>query len=60
MSKQSKSTSRRNFLKMTTVGAPAVAAVSLTSERALAAEPKVKDGLKKDQYYYKYLELARF
>ena len=53
MSKQSKSTSRRNFLKMTTVGAPAVAAVSLTSERALAAEPKVKDGLKKDQYYYK-------
>ena len=60
MNKEKKSTSRRDFLKMTTVGAPAAAAVTLVGQKATASEHKPKGGLKKSDYYYKYLELAKF
>ncbi len=60
MSKQKKSTNRRDFLKMTTVGAPAAAAVTLVGQKASAVEQKPKGGLKKGDYYYKYIELAKF
>ena len=60
MSKNDKSTSRRDFLKMSAVGAPAAAAVSLVGNKALADETKKKLGLQKGAYYKKYLELAKF
>ena len=60
MSKNKKATNRRDFLKMTTVGAPAAAAVSIVGSKAAATEVKPKGGLKKGDYYYKYLELAKF
>jgi anaerobic selenocysteine-containing dehydrogenase len=60
MSKKDKSTSRRDFLKMSAVGAPAVAAVSLVGNNAVADETKKKAGLQKGAYYKKYLELAKF
>jgi len=60
MSKNDKSTSRRDFLKMSAVGAPAAAAVSLVGNKALADETKKKSGLQKGAYYKKYLELAKF
>ena len=55
-----KSTSRRDFLKMSAVGAPAAAAVSLVGNKAIADETKKKSGLQKGAYYKKYLELAKF
>ncbi len=60
MGKEKKSTNRRDFLKMTTVGAPAAAAVTLVGQKATASEHKPTGGLKKGDYYYKYLELAKF
>ena len=42
MSKNDKSTSRREFLKMSAVGAPAAAAVSLVGNKAVADEDKKK------------------
>ena len=59
MSKKDKSTSRRDFLKMSAVGAPA-AAVSLVGNNTVADETKKKSGLQKGAYYKKYLELAKF
>ena len=55
MSKKDKSTSRRDFLKMSAVGAPAAAAVSLVGNNAVADETKKKSGLQKGAYYKKYL-----
>ena len=60
MSKKDKSTSRRDFLKMSAVGAPAAAAVSLVGNKAVAVETKKNLGLQKGEYYKKYLELAKF
>ena len=60
MSKKDKSTSRRDFLKMSAVGAPAAAAVSLVGNNAVADETKKKSALQKGAYYKKYLELAKF
>ena len=60
MSKKKNETSRRDFLKMTATGAPAAVAVTLVGQKATASETKVTGGLKKDQYYYKYLETTRF
>ena len=59
MSKKDKSTSRRDFLKMSAVGAPA-AAVSLVGNKAVAVETNKNSGLQKGEYYKKYLELAKF
>ncbi|PCJ90469.1 MAG: twin-arginine translocation pathway signal protein [Hyphomicrobiales bacterium] len=63
MSKQDKSTSRRDFLKLAGAGAPVAAMAVVTGGTEAVAAQAVTDageGLRKTDHVLKYLETARF
>ena len=62
MKQRKEGASRRDFLKLTGVAAPAAAAVlaSGTSAQAVTAETAKSGGLQKTEHVKKYLETARF
>ena len=61
MSEDKAATSRRDFLKLATVAAPAAAAAAAAGTgTAEAAEPASGGGYRKTEHVKKYLETARF
>lgn len=63
MSKSTADESRRNFLKMATVGAPAAAAVAVVSAPATseaASAEAAGEGLRMTPHVKAYLDSARF
>ena len=59
--KQAAGSSRRDFLKMASLSAPAAAAVAVTSQEAAAEIPdSAGDGLRDTAHVRAYLESARF
>ncbi len=61
MSDDKAATSRRDFLKLASVTAPAVAVVAVTgAETAEAAPVEGSEGYRRTEHVEKYLESARF
>lgn len=61
MSEDKAATSRRDFLKLATVAAPAAAAAAATGTgTAEAAAPESGSGYRKTEHVRKYLDSARF
>lgn len=61
MTEEKSATSRRDFLKLAGVAAPAAAAVAVTgSGTAEASAPEVGSGYRRTGHVEKYLESARF
>jgi len=58
MSEDKAATSRRDFLKLATVAAPAVAVAAVTGTEAAVAENS--GGYRKTEHVQKYLDSARF
>lgn len=60
MSDETKGASRRDFLRLSAMAAPAAAVTVVTGAEAGAAEPEQGSGLRKTAHVLKYLETARF
>jgi len=61
MSEEMAAASRRDFLKLATIAAPAAAAAAVTgSSAAEAAAPESEGGYRRTEHVEKYLDSARF
>ncbi len=60
MKEKKTASSRRDFLKLATVAAPAVAVASVTGTRAAEAAEAKGSGYRRTEHVEKYLKSARF
>lgn len=60
MKEEKAASSRRDFLKLATVAAPAVAVATVTGTRAAEAAPVQGSGYRRTEHVEKYLKSARF
>ncbi len=60
MKKEKAVSSRRDFLKLATVAAPAVAVATVTGTRTAEAAPVQGSGYRRTEHVEKYLKSARF
>lgn len=60
MKKETKNTSRREFLKLAAAGAPAAAAVTVSAKQVSAEEIELGSGIQNTEHVLKYYETAKF